>query len=76
MQVKRAHPIIGLVGALIACLIAIGSAYIGWLLMDETHLGWAWSRGIAFAALIVGVILLVLLLGDLETPKEKEIPKT
>jgi hypothetical protein len=44
--------------------------------MDETHLGWAWSRGIAFAALIVGVILLVLLLGDLETPKEKETAKS
>jgi uncharacterized membrane protein len=70
MQLKRAGSIIALVCALIAGLIATSSAYIGWILIDETRLGWVASRGIAFMALIVGVLSLILLTGGLETPKE------
>jgi len=71
MQLKRAGSIVGLVCALIAGLIATSSAYVGWILIDKTHLGWAASRGIAFMALIVGVVSLVLLTGGLETPSKE-----
>ncbi len=76
MQVKHTHQIINIVGTLLAGLIALTSAFIGSALIDETHIGWAWSRGIAFAALILGLVFLVLLLGDLEAPKEEETAGT
>ena len=57
----------GLVGALIAGIITVGSAYIGWILVDKTQLGWLVSRGFAFIALTLGVLSLVAILGGLET---------
>ena len=70
MQVKRAQPLVGLVGALIAGLIAVSSSYVSWILIDKSHLGWAMSRGVAFVALIVGVLSLLLLFGGFEMSKE------
>jgi uncharacterized membrane protein len=70
MQVKRARSLVGLVGALIAGLIAVSSAYVSWILIDKSHLGWTISRGVAFVALIVGVLSLLLLFGGFETSKK------
>ena len=70
MQVKRARPLVGLVSALIAGLIAVSSSYVSWILIDKSHLGWAMSRGVAFVALIVGVLSLLLLFGGFEMSKE------
>jgi hypothetical protein len=74
MQAKRSGSTIGLLGALIAGLIAVGSAYVSWLLIDETHLGWVFSRGISFAVLIVGVLVVLIIFGGLELPKETKNP--
>ncbi len=74
MQAKRSSSIVGLLGALFAGLITVGSAYVSWLLIDETRLGWVFSRGISFAVLIVGILVVLLMLGGLELPKEKKTP--
>jgi len=61
---------------MIAGLVAISSAYVGWLLIDKSHLGWAVSRGAAFIALTVGVLCLLLLFGGLEAqPKGRATEK-
>lgn len=67
MHDARSISIFGLVGALIAGIITVGSAYIGWILVDKTQLGWLVSRGFAFVALALGVLSLVAILGGLET---------
>jgi uncharacterized membrane protein YbhN (UPF0104 family) len=67
MHDAKSISIFGLVGALIAGIITVGSAYIGWILVDKTQLGWSVSRGFAFVALAVGVLLLVAILGGLES---------
>jgi len=67
MHDARSISIFGLVSALIAGIITVGSAYIGWILVDKTQLGWLVSRGFAFVALTLGVLSLVAILGGLET---------
>jgi hypothetical protein len=72
MQTKDTLKIAELVTALIAGLIVTSSAYMSRLLIDRIHLEWTVSREVAFVALIVGVVSLVLMFGVLEVPSKEE----
>lgn len=75
MQATKNRSILGLAGAMIAGIIAVGSAYVGWLLVDKTQLGWILSRGFAFIALALGILSLVAILGGLETSSNENKDK-